>query len=371
MDHQALVAAVTKGRRRLCDDGPGYADLAGWAEDERPGPVALDVTGVREPLDKPIVERRRGPREVGSGGERPVVIAGAQAIRRGLSESLNSLQVPVFTTAAAKGVVDETLPHAAGVWTGVGKGRAPETAIMAAADSVIGVGLCQEEVLGQLPAQLEFDPDDPPTVRWGLDLVAERLGSLRRDLLDRPFGPAHVFDAVERRFGADRVRTVLDTGWFCTVGEHTIRTPRAALHLSSGAGRSMGAGLPTAIGAAFCDPSVPTVAYLGDGGAPMFLAEAQVAREAGLPLLIVLLSDGGFGSILTGALATGRTRKPLTFGARSWGGALQGMGIPGTSADSLGGFTEALAGWDPASGPAWVEARFDESTYQAMVEDLR
>ena len=371
MDHEALVAAVTKGTRRLAHRGPGFGELAEWAESERPGPVHLDIGATRvassDELDVPgaTTERR------GTVGQRPVVIAGTAAIRRGLSPLLNALKVPVFTTAAAKGVVDETLPHAAGVWTGVGQERAPEAEILAASDCVLGVGLCQEEALGELPGHVELNPEAPPTGEWGLNLVGRRHHVLRQDLLDRPFGPAHVYDSVERRFGPDGVRTVLDTGWFCTVGEHVIRAPRADLHLSSGAGRSMGAGLPTAIGAAFADPSVPTVAYVGDGGAPMFLAEARLAVEAELPLLIVVLSDGGFGSILTGALATGRTRAPLTFAGRGWGGALEGMGVAGCRVSDLDAFDRSVQQWDPATGPAWIEARFDEESYQAMVKDLR
>ena len=371
MDHGALSGAVCKGRRRLSESGPGYAALARWAEAERPGPVHLDIQGRRVDSDEAIGQAVASVAAGGAVGERPVVIAGTAAIRRGLSDVLNALKIPVFSTAAAKGVVDERLPHAAGVWTGAGKERAPEGEILAGADCVIGVGLCQEEALGRLPAHVELDPTAPPDGEWGLDLVGRRVDGLRADLLERPFGPAHVFDAVERRFGADGVRTVLDTGWFCTVGEHVIRTPRAGLHLSSGAGRSMGAGLPTAIGAAFADPCVPTVAYLGDGGTPMFLAEARLAVEAALPLLIVVMSDGGFGSILTGALAPGRTRAPLTFPGRGWGGALKGMGLPGIRVTDLGAVERALEDWDPTTGPAWIEARFDEASYQAMVEELR
>ncbi len=371
MDHGAMTAGVTKGRRRLSDAGPGYAQLAAWAEADRPGPIHLDIQAERVASDEPVDATAAVRRGGAATGARPVIIAGSGAIRQGLSDVLNGLKVPVFSTAAAKGVVDETLPHAAGVWTGAGKSRAPEGEILAASDCVIGVGLTQDEVLGRLPDHTELDLDALPEADWGTNLVGRRVQGLRKDLLDRPFGPAHVFDAVERRLGAEGVRTVLDTGWFCTVGEHVIRTPSPGLHLSSGAGRSMGAGLPTAIGGAFADGGVPTVAYVGDGGGPMFLSEARVAVEAALPLLIVVMSDGGFGSILTGALATGRTRAPLTFAGRGWGGALEGMGLPGTRVTDLDAVERALLAWDPSTGPAWIEAKFDEASYQRMVEDLR
>lgn len=368
MDHGALTAAVCKGRW-----AGDYAAAAARAQAERPGPVGLDLIGAASPiadLDPAPPPDLAGPEAVAAAGRRPLVIAGTWAIRAGLSDALNALDLPVLTTAAAKGVVDETLPHAMGVYTGAGGPRAAEGALLSEADAVIGVGLVREELLGRPPGHVAAGAAGLEALR-GVRWRPERAPDARRDLLGRAFGPAHVFDAVERRFGAGGVRTVLDTGWFCTVGEHVIRAPRAGLHLSSGAGRSMGAGLPTALGAAFHDPGVPTVAYLGDGGAPMFLAEARLAVEARLPVLVVVLTDGGFGSILTGALATGRTRRPLTFPGRSWAGALSGMGLPGTRAESLAAVEAALAAWDPGAGPAWLEVPFGEAEYQAMVAGLR
>ena len=43
MDHEGLTRAVTKGARFLSRQGPGFSDLAAWAESEVPGPVHLNI----------------------------------------------------------------------------------------------------------------------------------------------------------------------------------------------------------------------------------------------------------------------------------------------------------------------------------------
>ena len=71
----------------------------------------------------------------------PIVVAGTLALRAGLSERLGKLQVPVFTTAAAKGLVDERLPNSAGVYTGVGLELSPEHDLFDQADLVVCIGM--------------------------------------------------------------------------------------------------------------------------------------------------------------------------------------------------------------------------------------
>src|SRR5262245_40657460 len=86
-----------------------------------------------------------------SASKRPIILAGTLALRRGWSDRLNGLSIPVFSIAAAKGVVDETVSPAAGVYTGVGPHRAPETSLLPQADLVIGLGLRAGEVLKASP----------------------------------------------------------------------------------------------------------------------------------------------------------------------------------------------------------------------------
>jgi acetolactate synthase-1/2/3 large subunit len=182
--------------------------------------------------------------------------------------------------------------------------------------------------------------------------------------------PGRAFRALEEHFNR-RARLVLDTGYFCTIGEHAIRAAGANLCLMSGQGRYMGTGLPMALGAAMCDATVPTVAVLGDGGIGMYVGELRLAVEHRLPLLVVLMSDGRFGSIATRAIKDGLTQAPLTPTDPSWLRIMEGFGLFCCRAGSEDELRRALAAWDPASGPAYIEAVFPPSPYERMVAGIR
>ncbi len=402
LDHDGLVGAVTKGRRFISDTGPGFTELANWSLAEVPGPVLLDIaeTAVSE---QPAIPPSANAPQTGTvldrvaSAARPVVIAGTLAIRQGWTAALNGLPVPVFSTAAAKGVVDETRPQSAGVFTGAGLNRVAERAILPEADLVVGLGLRGNEVLAPRKFHchaINIDPLGKPTTDvfefdataapgeasalfsilgekdWGLDALAHLNRRLRKHLLDQPFLPAHAFDAVSRRFDG-RVRMVLDTGYFCTIAEHVWNAQRPDWYLGSGQGRYMGIGLPMAVAAALQDPELPTVVAMGDGGIAPFFAELKIAVENKSPLLVILISDGGFGSLRTRAVRDNLNQKNLVISEPSWLAAVEGLGMPGVPAAGQPALKNALESWDPSAGPLYIELPFDPDAYQAMVEGIR
>ncbi len=393
LDHGGFTAAVAKGRRALGSAGPDYRRMADWARCEEPGPVVLELIGDNDRREPPAAWRAVPNRKIATNLEnarQPVVIAGSLALREGWSARLNALRVPVFSTATAKGVVDETLPQAAGVYTGVGLELAPEGTILAAADLVVGLGLRAGEVLRAAPFgcpainvdSIEAaghegfgfaDTVGPEGVfellearDWGLDLVERTRGKMRDRLFAPGFLPAHAFRRIDEILGPD-VRLVIDTGYFCTIGEHVWRARRAEHCLSSGSGRFMGMGLPQALAAALADPAVPTVLAVGDGGLGPYLAEAQLAARLDLPLVIVLFSDGGYGSVRTRAIATGLTQQPLLTPDRPWRALFDAMGFATARVDDTDGLAAALG----QRGPLFVQADCDPQAYQDMVRDLR
>ncbi|MDP6343779.1 MAG: thiamine pyrophosphate-dependent enzyme, partial [Alphaproteobacteria bacterium] len=400
LDQGALTAAAAKGRRRLATDGPGYAALAGWSEAEVPAPVLLELAGVADhaepvPAADDLSEVGEA-RKLVAAAERPLVIAGTLAIRQGLSPLLNRLQIPVFTSAAAKGVVHEGLPHAAGVYTGVGLELTPEADLPDRADLIVGIGLRAGEVLSAASfgaPSINIDPVDAPghegfgfqavarsgeailelltQKAWGVEETARVTGDIRRHLLrSGSFLPAHAFDAVARAF-PDGVRMVIDTGYFCTIGEHAWRAPKAAWCLSSGSGRYMGIGLPQAVAAALYDGGVPTVLVVGDGGIAPFFAEARLAVRQTAPLVVLQMSDGGYGSVRTRAIQDGLSQAPMLEPAADWRGAFEGIGYRAEEAFDADGLSAVLQGWRASAGPLFVAARHDADAYQEMVKGIR
>lgn len=404
INHAHLTQAVTKGRRVLGVDAPGFAELCHSAEAEIPGPVVLELAGIEDGgSPQPMASAAACGEDLQlltlvRQARRPVIIAGTLAIRLGLPAALNRLCIPVFSTAAAKGVVNETLPHAAGVHTGVGLALAPETQLLAEADLVIGIGLRPNEVLAtkpfpcpavnveplaQLPgseafgfvavsgsSQLPALLNELAGKAWGLDLVTDSLGRMHARLADSPFLPAQAFAGIAAHFGS-AVRMVMDTGYFCTIGEHVWRAPRPELCLLSGQGRYMGTGLSMGIAAALTDSSVPTVVVVGDGGIGASLGELRIALERRLPLLVVLMTDGRFGSIRTRALKDRLSESSLTIGNPSWIPTLAGMGLPAWIAADRNALAAALAAWQPAEGPAYIEIPYPADPYEQMVRNIR
>jgi len=396
MDHSGLVSAVSKG----CFGTAGtnvIENAVALARAEGPGPVVLNMNNEQGPPQPVVSQESSLDPVIGQidKAKRPVVIVGSLAIRSAWAHRLKRLKLPVFVTAAAKGVLDENLSHAAGVYTGVGLEYTPEAGILPEADLVIGLGLRAGEVLSARPfacpsvnidtiksgQSFEFHSsarhhelnsvfDVLIAKVWGSDLVAEAVTKLDARLHSSEFLPANVIGAINRRFG-DQVRGVFDTGNFCTIAEHLWRPAHPSHCLISGQSRYMGTALPMAIAAADQDPSVPTVAVLGDGGIGMFVAEARIAVERSLPLLIILMSDGGFGSIRGRALKDGLSQTPLIIENSSWLAVLEGMGIPGVAINKEEHLDTALDAWVPKTGPSYLEISFDPDAYQEMMIGIR
>lgn len=402
MNHHALVQGVAKSY--IEQGAMSYEHAARWASEEVPGPVVLGLTGEDEttttkvPFPHPVQHAEAEAISLLRRAERPLVIAGTLAIRWGLSECLNDLAVPTFTSAAAKGVVDETAPHAAGIFTGTGGGLAPEARLLRRADVVIGIGLRTKEVLVAKTFHCPVINVDPlGTVESvGFDVAAtmsrQRLGLVFECLQERPWGieeirtvqdemvhalsskdeftPAAVFQTLSQQFRG-LARLVLDTGLFCTVGEHVWKTSRPNLFLGSGQGRYMGLGIPMAIAAAIHDTTTPTILVVGDGGIGPAFAELKLAVAETLPLLVVLMSDGGFGSISARAIRSGLTEQPLRIARPSWSGCVSSLGIPSTEAASIADVCRAVGDWSGRAGPRFMQCHFDPVTYRAAVDVLR
>lgn len=402
LDQYSAVSAITKGSGYFGKAG-SFTVLADHARAEMPGPVVMNLApkavDARAAMTTftVIADNSIAALDLVSKSRLPVVIAGTAAIRAGLGGQLSRILCPVFSTAAAKGIIDEMAPHAAGVYTGVGLALTPEAVLLSKADLVVGIGLNAREVLAAKAfgcAYLAIDVVESvgseafaPAVRtsiasaatvcdalaakpaWGIEELQKILMKLQGRMCEQ-FLPGAVFNAIDRCFKR-RVRMVMDTGYFCTIGEHAWRASNTASCLFSGQGRYMGTALPMALGAAIYDDKTPTVAVLGDGGIGMYLAEAKLAVQRKLPLLIVLMTDNAFGSIRTRAIKDHLTQKPLTMDGCSWTPVFESLGIASERAETLAAVDQVLSRWNPTNGPAFLEVPFQPDPYEAMVKDIR
>jgi acetolactate synthase-1/2/3 large subunit len=381
---------------RLADRLPS---LLASALEEVPGPVHVELSNATAEAAAPL-ERRRPDSSISlppvlTRSRRPVVIAGSLARRRAWGPLLEALPCPVFTTASGKGALDERTPNAAGVYTGDGRELATEFTVMPEADCVVGLGLRNIEVVnprafgsrGVLVDEIMgyadgFDgttltgPDAislvldhlKTTQPWGRDLIAAARTQLAARATQQAWTPARCVDILNRQ--AFDYSLVVDTGSFCTVAEQCwVATPHRAF-IGSGNARFMGVGLPAAIGAALTARSRPFVCMVGDGGIRPYLPELMLAVEESLPLCVMLMSDGAYGSVIASAPERTRASRALHIARPSWWRAVEGMGIDACRVDSLAGFEAALASWT-RSRPVFVEAVFDGDEYAVMPGLLR
>jgi acetolactate synthase-1/2/3 large subunit len=400
-----MVSAIAKGVFYR-GAGTDLASLATLASAETPGPVHLNlVEGPANPVPGPlalsgdplarIVERIRGAR-------RPIVICGS-AVTRIAGHDVNQpaiagFRVPVFSTAAAKGAIDEHDPSSAGVYTAAGAALAPERALLPAADLVIGIGLRNSEVLGArafavpyvsvdvlgIEHQLGFEPelhhsgDLREAIRavaeaassrgWGLDLVAQAHAAVARHLERPDLLPASCYATLAQVPGG---RLVTDSGNFTIVAEHVWRAAAPCEFVGSSNGRFMGAALPQAIGAALQNRSRPTICTAGDGGLPPFIAEVKIAVERRLPILLVLMTDGYYGSMRARVTARGFTDVGVRVTRPSWRDAIAALGCDGVRVATRAEFDAAVMRWTPSAGPYFIEAAMPDGPYLDTVRDLR
>lgn len=402
--HRAMVKPVVKAYA----DNPHPEILPTLWEhclSEEPGPVHVDISTsmtartyesceVEQDL-KPLPQQAVAAIKT---ARRPVVIAGSLATRRDWRESLAALRVPVFTTVAGKGSVDETRPWSAGVFTNTGGQYAPEKSILPRADLVVGLGLRTTEILDvrALQAPLLLLDELPnradglkavadATVKaegfveainflaekhWGYPELLAAKTALEERLERAHWLPAPAFRLLQHVAPLSTV-FVLDTGSFCTIGEHALLADRPGRVMGSACARSMGVALPFGIGAALGLRNVPTVIAVGDGGVRMYPESITLAVREKLPVLVMLLSDGSYASIRQAAESKHLTRNTLNLDSSRWRAVFQALGCPSEGIESLPALADVLEAWKRSPGPLFLELSFDPDTYLHMTEGIR
>ena len=400
VNQKSLIQDITKGAYDLSEVGEGFKGCAKIAMDETPGPVLLQLSN--QPLN-PIFELStinqfdeftlEVSKEI-ENSKNTVVIIGSIGIRKNLKDKLSNLKIPVFSTASAKGVFDEYSEYSAGVYTGVGLSLTPEFQIIKDADLIICFGLTAREVLLCKPflcKSINIEVNYTSGIdgfqfdwrlNWNhheeiidlLNLKNQEINHLKlvksklEQILNDDFLPGYVFSFLNK-FVNERI--VLDTGYFCTIAEHSIKKNSIYGCILSGQSRYMGTSIPMAIASLIFDPSKPVIAVAGDGGIGMYISELKLVVEKKLPLLLILMSDGTFGSIRTSSIKNNLTQKPLIIKQNSWIKILSSFGFYTSTAYNVNEFELFFKDFNFNNGPTYLELNFDKEKYQKMILDIR
>jgi pyruvate dehydrogenase (quinone)/pyruvate oxidase len=125
---------------------------------------------------------------------------------------------------------------------------------------------------------------------WG-ELMDERVTRA-----DSPMKPQLLAHELGRRLQSDAIVTC-DSGTVATWWARHIPARRGQMHTLSGNLATMAAGLPYAIAAQLAYPERQVVAFVGDGGFSMLMAEMATCMKYQLPIKVVIVKNDTLGQI--------------------------------------------------------------------------
>ena len=129
---------------------------------------------------------------------------------------------------------------------------------------------------------------------WGVEVAAidEKQGTRK----DTPMKPQVVAWELGKRLLSNAI-VVSDSGTIATWFARQIPAKRGQLYSLSGTLASMANGLPYAIAAQIAYPDRQCVAFVGDGGFSMLMAEFATAVKYQLPIKVVVVKNNTLGMI--------------------------------------------------------------------------
>jgi acetolactate synthase I/II/III large subunit len=423
--HPGEVAARIVRMTLAAPRGPVIANMDDSAPGPAEGPGPED--GAPEdgaPEDGAPEGNGRPPAAAGASGasllasamraaRRPVLLLGAGAIPRtaAIRATLADRGLPALHTYRARGIIPDSANEAAGLVTG----GTMEWPLLSAADLIIGLGVDEAEMI---PAPWDYAArtvliTEPEASRPGpagsyrgyftgaaeLRMPLARAAQVLAEVLadgpghDWPPGAGHAAktDAAARLAAAaiaapERLapQQVVATVRACTPPE-TVATVDAGAHMlvamplwevpephrllvSSGLA-TMGYALPAAIAAALCAPQVPVVAFTGDGGLGMTLAEIETAARLSLRVIVIVFNDAALSLIKLKQKPAGHggdeavSYRPVSFAA-----AATAMGAAGAAVTTERDLATAVTAALRRPGPTVIDASVDPAGYLAVMD---
>jgi pyruvate dehydrogenase (quinone)/pyruvate oxidase len=221
------------------------------------------------------------------------------------------------------------------------------------------VGDCRPTLEALLPhLERRSDRSFLETAQAGMkdwrELMAERAS--RQDM---PLKPQVVAAALGERLAEDAI-IACDSGTIATWWARHIPARRQQMHSLSGTLATMAPGLPYAIAAQVAYPDRQCVAFVGDGGLSMLMAELATCVKYDLPVKVVVIKNNSLGQIkweqmvFLGNPEYGCELQPIDFA-----GVARACGATGLAVDTPGACGEILDRALATPGPVLVEATVD------------
>ncbi len=345
---------------------------------------------------KPALDALRNAR-------RPVLLAGLGVLwSRAAGEFVQlaeRLGAPVLTTTKCKGVIPEDHVLRAGCIIG----GLIERNLITEADLIVTVGFDAVELqpkpwpytvpvlsLASIPSLDAFVPADPEIVgdlKAMLAILAEHApeGSTWGETVARTFRE-QVANALntpcaglspQRAVEVARAVMPRDTIATCDAGASRLLVvqkweaygPRE--FLTSNGLASMGYAVPGAMAARLAFPDRPILAFTGDGGMMMAVAELQTAQRENTPMIILVFDDREIGLIRIKQEIKGIPTHGVTIGGVDWEKLAQAFGADGIEVETEEALGDALRAALKSTNTTVIAARIDPSGYVAQFNALR
>ena len=364
--------------------------------------TATPVTGTTRQEDIVAGSRSRDIEPLLRNARRPLVIAGLGARRVEDAIAIRSLcerrGIPAMVTYKAKGVVPDSHPLFAGVFTNA----AIEQPILRESDLVLGVGLDPVELLPRpwtVSAPVLYCgrwPVADDHVPFALQLIAEIAAAL--DELERSMSPPdwsreevqehaarqrrlasvpapglsaqRVIEIAARRLAAT-CRVTVDAGahMFPATMFWPVGAPGEML-ISNGLS-TMGFALPAAIGASLLDGDRPVVALTGDGGLLMCAGELLTAARERLRIIVIVFDDASLSLIEIKQQAKRFGPAGVALAPIDWPALARSLGVTAFGAGTESELERAIDAALVCEGPALIAARIDRTNYAETVRAIR
>lgn len=419
-DLQALFRPLAKACVRLAPDtgAAQFADLVALTLRPPEGPVFVELSAndaarnvslevpsgrMTESGDPPAADISSAAHNILAESRRPILLIGLQAARPELSAGLlqfgERLGCPIMTSYKAKGVIADSHPHLIGHLTGADS----EAAAIGRADLIIWAGVepvelipapwrCEApvlalsdragldyparpaaEVIGPLAASIEALTASGRRSSWS----EEEIAGLKDGMMQRlrlAAGDGHTAESVA---AATIAAAGPDTRFTVDAGAHMlsimahIQASEARQVLKSTGLSTMGFALPAAIASALVAPERRTIAFTGDGGLLMCLAELSTAARLRCRLTVIVLNDAALS--LIDVKQQRRQQRPVGVRYPAVDFAAQALG-QGCSAWKVGPhepLAPAIAAALAHDGASLIDIAVDPSPYGDQLAALR
>ncbi len=343
--------------------------------------------------------------------KRPLLLIGASANRNTTSQALtdfvNSSGIPFFNTQMGKGVIDER--HDLFLGTAALSDNDYLHNAIDTADLIINVGhdviekppffmeedgcnvihinhftaevdpvyFPQVEVVGDIATSVQYLADH---VQRQSHWQTDKLLTFKEDIESHitkyfedtrfPLLPQRIVNEIRKLMPEDGIIT-LDNGVYKIWFARNFKAYQPNTLLLDNALATMGAGLPSAMGAKITHPERKVIAVCGDGGFMMNSQELETAVRLKLDLVVIILNDSAYGMIKWKQEGMGFDNFGLDFKNPDFVKYAESYGAIGYRIDSCNGFTETLKKCLETPGVHLMDVPVDYSlNHQILIKGL-